>query len=254
MGSVLDKSTKPPKGKSGIIILTPFPPVDKVLFGKFGGFPFSFRESAIIVVVVIDYQAGNITSVVRSLRALGVESTVTAGPGVVLQASRIVFPGVGAAGEAMATLKSRGLDEALRESCSRGTPILGICLGAQIILDYSEENDTPCLGLIPGRTRALPRPPDLKIPHMGWNRVDFRGAHPVFAGLPATAEYYFVHSFYPDPAEASMVLGVTEHGQSFPSAIGWQNLVATQFHPEKSGRFGLDILKNFLAWDGRYAE
>ncbi len=106
---------------------------------------------------------------------------------------------------------------------------------------------------MPGRTRALPRTPGLKIPHMGWNRVSFSSSHPVFAGLPDTAEYYFVHSFYPDPAEASMVMGITEHGIWFPSAIGWQNLVATQFHPEKSGRFGLTILKNFLDWDGVYA-
>ncbi|MEJ2091920.1 MAG: imidazole glycerol phosphate synthase subunit HisH [Syntrophobacterales bacterium] len=206
------------------------------------------------MVVVIDYQAGNITSVVRSLRALGVDSTVTEGPEKVLQARRVIFPGVGAAGEAMATLKRRGLDQALQEVFSRNIPILGICLGAQIVLDYSEENDTPCLGLIPGRTRALPRGPGLKIPHMGWNRVDFRGSHPVFAGLPATAEYYFVHSFFPEPREAAMVLGITEHGVAFPSALGSQNLVATQFHPEKSGRYGLKILENFLAWDGRYAE
>jgi imidazole glycerol-phosphate synthase subunit HisH len=206
------------------------------------------------VVVVIDYQAGNITSVVRSLKALGVEGKITPSPEEVLAARRVIFPGVGAAGEAMATLKSRGLDQALQEVFQRGIPILGICLGAQIILDHSEENDTPCLGLIPGRTRALPRTPGLKIPHMGWNRVDFRGFHPVFAGLPATAEYYFVHSFYPDPAASSMILGVTEHGVGFPSALGWRNLVATHFHPEKSGRFGLNILENFLAWDGSYAE
>ncbi len=205
------------------------------------------------MVVVIDYQAGNITSVVRSLRALGVESTVTEGPEMVLKARAVIFPGVGAAGVAMSTLKSRGLDQALKEAFEQGIPILGICLGAQIVLNYSEENDTPCLGLVPGRTRALPRTPGLKIPHMGWNRVSFSSSHPVFAGLPDTAEYYVVHSFYPDPAEASMVMGITEHGIWFPSAIGWQNLVATQFHPEKSGRFGLTILKNFLDWDGVYA-
>lgn len=213
-----------------------------------------FRGTSNNVVVVIDYQAGNITSVVRSLRALGVEGKITAGPEAVLAASRVIFPGVGAAGEAMATLRSRGLDQAMKEVWARGTPILGICLGTQIILDHSEENDTPCLGLIPGRTKALPRTPGLKIPHMGWNGVDFRGSHPVFAGLPEAAEYYFVHSFYPDPAESSMILGVTDHGISFPSAIGRRNLVATQFHPEKSGRFGLHILENFLAWDGSYAE
>ncbi len=206
------------------------------------------------MIVIIDYQAGNLTSVVRSLKALGVEGAVTQDPAVVAQASRVIFPGVGAAGQAMATLRELGLDQALRQSCQRGIPILGICLGAQIILEGSEENDATCLGLLPGRTRALPRVQDLKIPHMGWNRVRFLKDHPVFKELPEGAEYYFVHSYYPAPDQASMVLGVTDHGIEFPSAIGWRNLVATQFHPEKSGRFGLQILENFLAWDGTHAE
>ena len=204
--------------------------------------------------VIIDYQAGNLTSVVRSLKALGVEGTVTQDPALVAQATRVIFPGVGAAGKAMATLRELGLDQALRQSLARGIPILGICLGAQIILEHSEENEAACLGLLPGRTRALPRGQGLKIPHMGWNRVRFLRTHPVFQGLPEGAEYYFVHSYYPDPAQTTMVLGVTDHGIEFPSAIGWRNLVATQFHPEKSGRFGLQILENFLAWDGSYAE
>ena len=206
------------------------------------------------MIVIIDYQAGNLTSVVRSLKALGVEGTVTQDPAVVAQATRVIFPGVGAAGKAMATLRELGLDQALRQSFQRRIPILGICLGAQIIMEHSEENDTPCLGLLPGRTRALSRSEGLKIPHMGWNRVRFLRPHPVFKGLPEGAEYYFVHSYYPAPTEASMVVGVTDHGLEFPSAIGWRNLVATQFHPEKSGRFGLQILQNFLAWDGSDAE
>jgi glutamine amidotransferase len=207
-----------------------------------------------IVTIIIDYHAGNLTSVVRSLKALGVEGTVTQDPEVVAQASRVIFPGVGAAGKAMATLRELGLDQALRQSFSGGIPILGICLGAQIILEASEENSATCLGLLPGRTQALSKAKNLKIPHMGWNRVDFLKPHPVFKNLPEGAEYYFVHSYYPAPAQAAMVLGVTDHGQKFPSAIGWRNLVATQFHPEKSGRFGLQILKNFLAWDGSDAQ
>ena len=206
------------------------------------------------MIVIIDYQAGNLTSVVRSLKALGVEGTVTQDPAVVAQATRVIFPGVGAAGKAMATLRELGLDQALRQSFQRGIPILGICLGAQVILEHSEENDTACLGLLPGRTRALSRGAGLKIPHMGWNRVRFLRAHPIFKGLPEGAEYYFVHSYYPAPAETTMVVGVTNHGVEFPCAIGWRNLVATQFHPEKSGRFGLQILENFLAWDGSDAE
>lgn len=204
--------------------------------------------------VIIDYQAGNLTSVVRSFRALGVEAQVTQDPGVVVGARRVIFPGVGAAGKAMATLGALGLDQALRQCFQKGIPILGICLGAQIVLEYSEENDTPCLGLLPGRTLALPRPPGLKIPHMGWNRVRSLRPHAVFQGLPPAAEYYFVHSYYPSPARDGLVLGLTDHGVDFPSAIGMRNLVATQFHPEKSGRFGLRILANFLAWDGSHAE
>jgi imidazole glycerol-phosphate synthase subunit HisH len=210
-----------------------------------------FKES---VIVIIDYQAGNLTSVVRSLKALGVEGTVTQDPAVVARATRVIFPGVGAAGKAMATLRELGLDQALRQSFQRGIPILGICLGAQVILEHSEENDTVCLGLLPGRTRALSRGQGVKIPHMGWNRVRFLRTHQIFKGLPEGAEYYFVHSYYPAPAEAAMVVGVTDHGIEFPCAIGWRNLVATQFHPEKSGRFGLQILENFLAWDGSDAE
>ena len=206
------------------------------------------------MIVIIDYQAGNLTSVVRSLKALGVEGTVTQDPAVVAQATRVIFPGVGAAGKAMATLRELGLDQALRQSFQRGIPILGICLGAQVILEHSEENDTACLGLLPGRTRALSRGEGLKIPHMGWNRVRFLKAHRIFKGLPEGAEYYFVHSYYPAPAETTMVVGVTDHGVEFPCAIGWRNLVATNFHPEKSGRFGLQILENFLAWDGSDVE
>jgi glutamine amidotransferase len=206
------------------------------------------------VIIIIDYHAGNLTSVVRSLKALEVEGTVTQDPAVVAQATRVIFPGVGAAGKAMATLRELGLDQALRQCFAGGIPILGICLGAQIILEASEENDATCLGLLPGSTRALPKVKNLKIPHMGWNRVRFLKPHPVFKNLPERAEYYFVHSYYPAPAQAAMVLGVTDHGLEFPSAIGWQNLVATQFHPEKSGRFGLQILENFLAWDGSDAE
>jgi glutamine amidotransferase len=206
------------------------------------------------VIAIVDYHAGNLASVVRSLKALNIEARVTQDPQVVAGASRIIFPGVGAAGKAMATLAELRLDEALRESFGRGIPILGICLGAQIVLEHSAENGTPCLGLLPGQTLPLPQRENLKIPHMGWNSVRFTRAHPIFAGLPAAAEYYFVHSYYPEPQRSPMILGLTEHGIEFPSAIGWRNLVATQFHPEKSGRFGLMILENFLAWDGSYAE
>ena len=209
------------------------------------------------MIAIIDYQAGNQASVKRSLQALKAEAVVTQDPAVVIRAPRLIFPGVGAAGQAMTNLKRLGLDQALQQAFAAGTPILGICLGAQIILDYSEENQVPCLGLIPGRVQALtginPEVPGepLKIPHMGWNEVDFVRPHPVFQGLPDQVNFYFVHSYYPAPAQAQWVLGITTHGERFPSALGYGNLVATQFHPEKSGRFGLLVLKNFLNWDGK---
>ncbi len=211
------------------------------------------------MIVIVDYEAGNLASVERSLRALSSQVIVTQDPAVVSRAERIVFPGVGAAREAMAHLQRLGLDQALRAAWQAGTPILGICLGAQIILDYSAEGDTPCLGLLPGEVRRLQPPPParglrLKIPHMGWNQVRLVKDHPVLANLPAGAEFYFVHSYYPAPAVADHVLGVTDYGQEFPSIIGAGNLLATQFHPEKSGRHGLELLRNFLAWDGQYAQ
>jgi imidazole glycerol-phosphate synthase subunit HisH len=212
------------------------------------------------LIAVLDYEAGNLASVKRSLKALEAQVTVTQDPAVVAQAEKIIFPGVGAAGQAMANLNRLGLDRALQDAWAAGKPILGICLGAQIIMDHSAENNTPCLGLLPGEVCRLTPPPlgagrqRLKIPHMGWNQVRFLTNHPVFAGIPEGAEFYFVHSYYPSPIETSQVLGVTDYGQEFPSVVGYKNLVAMQFHPEKSGRFGLVILTNFLGWDGHYAQ
>lgn len=212
------------------------------------------------MIAVVDYEAGNLASVKRSLKALEAQVTVTKDPTVVVQADRIIFPGVGAAGEAMANVQRLGLDRALHQAWVAGKPILGICLGAQIIMHHSAENNTPCLGLLLGDVRRL-SPPSVglsgerfKIPHMGWNQVRFLTSHPVLAGIPEGAEFYFVHSYYPSPAHPEQVFGVTDYGQEFPSVVGSKNLLATQFHPEKSGRFGLMLLTNFLNWDGHYAQ
>jgi glutamine amidotransferase len=212
------------------------------------------------LIVVLDYEAGNLASVKRSLKALKAQVIVTQDPAVVVKAEKIIFPGVGAAGQAMSNLQRLGLDRALQKAWVAGTPILGICLGAQIIMHHSAENNTPCLGLLQGEVRRLgPAIPGvegerLKIPHMGWNQVRFLTDHPVFAGIPEGAEFYFVHSYYPSPGVQGQVLGVTDYGQEFPSVVGYKNLLATQFHPEKSGRFGLILLSNFLGWDGHYAQ
>jgi glutamine amidotransferase len=208
---------------------------------------------------IVDYRAGNLTSVARALNYLGEDCRITDDPGILSQCNRIIFPGVGAAGEAMANLRLRKLDHWIRKWFDEGIPLLGICLGTQVIFEYSEENDTPCLGIVPGTVKRFPEVGDqggfpLKIPHMGWNQVAFTREHPVFKDIPAGAEFYFVHSYYPAPADATWIVGRTEYGLSFCAAVAKGNLLAVQFHPEKSGRPGLKILANFCRWGGTDAE
>ncbi len=203
------------------------------------------------MIQIVDYKAGNVTSVQRALRSLGVESTLTPDPEVVRRAGRVIFPGVGSAAAAMEVLRERGLDQALRDAYTRGTPILGICLGAQIALSRSEEGGTACLGLIPGVTKEFALSDrSLKIPHMGWNSIRIDRPHPVLEGLRAEDEFYFVHSYYPLPDNHGDVIAECEYGGYFPAVIGRDNLIAMQFHPEKSGPSGLRILKNFAEWKG----
>jgi imidazole glycerol-phosphate synthase subunit HisH len=211
------------------------------------------------MIAIIDYQAGNLTSVYRALKWLKQDCQITHDYEVLRTASHIVFPGVGAAGEAMSHLRQTGLDRVIVRLAQEGKPVLGICLGTQIIFDYSEENDTTCLGILPGRVNRFPEDLvdddcQLKIPHMGWNSVIFRGEHPVFRGIPEKAEFYFVHSFYPQPNREENVLGTTSYGIEFPSAVGAENVLAVQFHPEKSGKPGLVLLDNFCRWRGTNAE
>jgi len=203
------------------------------------------------MIAIVDYKAGNLTSVQRALDHLGLASCVTLDPDVVRRAERIIFPGVGHAGTAMAVLKERGLDVALQAAYAAGTPILGTCVGAQVILGHSEEGDTTCLGLIAGGCeRFRPNDAALKVPHMGWNEVSVVKDHPVLRGVPDGAEFYFVHSYYLRPADAANVYATSDHGVTFPAIIGQRNLIATQFHSEKSGPVGLAILSNFAGWSG----
>ena len=208
---------------------------------------------------IVDYRAGNLTSVARALHYLGEDCRITDDPDVLGAASHIIFPGVGAAGEAMANLRQGNLDGRIRTWYDEGKPLLGICLGTQVIFAYSEENNTRCLGIVPGTVKHFPEMSDrdgrpLKIPHMGWNQVRFTRGHPVFRDIPADAEFYFVHSYYPAPADDRWTIGQTDYGTPFCSAVARKNLVAVQFHPEKSGRPGLKILANFCRWGGRDAE
>ncbi len=203
------------------------------------------------MIAIVDYEAGNLTSVKRALDYLGIANVISPDPHTITNASRVIFPGVGHASSAMEVLKKRKLDTALKTALDKGTPILGICLGTQIILSRSEEGDTECLGLVDG---CCPRfdlkDKSLKIPHMGWDSIRITSDHPVLADIKATDEFYFVHSYYPCPSDSADVKAVCDYEIEFAAIIGRKNLIATQFHPEKSGPAGLSILKNFSLWDG----
>jgi len=205
------------------------------------------------MIAIIDYKAGNLTSVARALQNIGQDFIITDDTKKLDSATHVIFPGVGAAGEAMDYLKQKKMDKWLKSCFLSGKPLMGICLGTQIIFDYSEENDTQCIGLVSGSTKLFPNDMIydgriLKIPHMGWNSVHLRREHPVFRDIPAGAEFYFVHSYYPAPSREAVVLGITDYGIEFCSVLAVNNLVAMQFHPEKSGTPGLQILRNFCAW------
>lgn len=206
---------------------------------------------------IVDYGAGNVTSVMRALSHLGIPCFISNNPLSLARASHLIFPGVGAAGNAMGNLRRMNLDTFIIDWVTQGKPLLGICLGTQIIFEYSEENETRCLGLVEGCVKRFPThlkdEKILKIPHMGWNSVIFLREHPVFAGLPGGCQFYFVHSFYPAPDREDVVVGVTDYGISFCSALARNNIVAVQFHPEKSGRLGLMVLDNFFHWRDTHA-
>ncbi len=205
------------------------------------------------MLAIVDYKAGNQTSVSRALSSLDIPNRITADASALLAASGVIFPGVGAAGQAMATLRSRGLDAVLRDIVNRRIPLLGICVGCQIMLEHSEEGDTSTLGIVPGRTRRFdPALTDenkepIRIPHMGWNSAPRMRETRLFDGIGQDAEFYFVHSYYVEPAP-EQALARTAYGFSFCSAFGRDGLWAVQFHAEKSGRPGLKLLHNFYTY------
>jgi len=205
------------------------------------------------VITIIDYKAGNLTSVKLAFDAIGVESEITDSGPRILKADRVVFPGVGAAGAALRTLNDMKLVDVIRQVVQKGKPFLGICLGTQIIFERSEEDDgVECIGLVPGVVKLF-RPVNRfeKVPQMGWNSVRQVSGHKIFNGISDNSEFYFVHSYYPSPSDKSYILGETEYGGvSFASVVGTGSLVATQFHPEKSGKVGLKLLDNFCKWSG----
>ena len=194
--------------------------------------------------VVIDYQSGNVRSVTRALESAGVSPLVTGDPAELPGADAVIFPGVGSGPAAMSALEDRGLVAPLQDYVASGRPFMGICLGLQLLLDRTEEGDASCLGIIPGHVKRLPD--GLKVPHMGWNSVEFEADHPVLRDIPQGTHFYFVHSYYAAPSEQTWVAGTTEYGVPFCSVYAKDNLVATQFHPEKSGPVGLRVYRNFV--------
>jgi glutamine amidotransferase len=197
------------------------------------------------MITIIDYGAGNLRSVANAITKLGYQPEVTSIAGEILDAQAVILPGVGAAADTMENLKMMGLASPIRQFITEGRPFFGVCIGLQILFTGTEEGGWhDCLGLIPGRVRRLP--PGLKIPHMGWNQVKQTVAHPVFEGIPDEANFYFVHSYYVEPDDRTLVAGETDYGIPICSVIARGNLVATQFHPEKSGEFGLRMYDNFI--------
>ena len=197
--------------------------------------------------VILDYDAGNLTSVQRACAHLGHDAAVVRDPAAVDDADRVIFPGVGAAASCMGSLNALGLAGALKRAIDAGKPVLAICVGLQLLFEHSEEDGgVPCLGLLPGKVvRFRPTDTAIKVPHMGWNEVDFAADEPLATGLPGR-HFYFVHSYYVEPGPGVTVVAQSTHGVRFCAGVRRGNLAAFQFHPEKSGAVGLALLRNFL--------
>lgn len=196
-------------------------------------------------ITIIDYGAGNLRSVVNAIKHLGYESELNNSATTLNNARAVIFPGQGTAGETMKNLKKVGLIDPLRDYVAAGRPFFGVCLGLQVLFtETDEDGGTECLDIIHGKVRKLPS--GVKIPHMGWNQVKQKIAHPVFAGIPDESNFYFVHSYYVEPEDKSLIAGETDYNITFCSMIAKGNLVATQFHPEKSGEMGLKMYDNFI--------
>ena len=204
---------------------------------------------------IVDYGMGNLRSVQKALAhvAPGAQVAITSDPDTIRLADRVVFPGQGAMPDCMRSLEESGLGDAVAEA-ARARPFLGMCIGQQMLFEVSAEGDTPGLSLLAGRVVGFHLTPErraagMKVPHMGWNEVRQMGAHPLWEGIPDDSRFYFVHSFFCEPADARLAAGQTHYGSTFTSAIARDNIFATQFHPEKSAVAGLRLLSNFAAWN-----
>ena len=198
------------------------------------------------MIAIIDYDAGNLSSVAKGLDHIGAETIVTNDGDLIRKADKIILPGVGAFGDAMAQIKEKELDVVIRDVVRQGKPFLGICLGLQVLFAGSEENpEIEGLSLLPGQVKRLPSKPGFKIPHIGWNTLEFQNDGRLFRGIPEDAFVYFVHSYYLEAADESIVTATTEYTAHIHASIEYENIFGCQFHPEKSGEVGLEILRNF---------
>ena len=200
---------------------------------------------------IVDYNAGNIKSVERALASLGADYVLSKNPRDLENADKLIFPGVGEAAYAMEQLRKTGFDSFLRDWAAAGKPLVGICLGSQIIFEHSEEGDVECLGLLKGEIRHFTSVwkdgTTLKVPHMGWNDLTYtNGGSPLFDGVSEHSDFYFVHSYLIQPADASIIKATADYGCPVPACVSSGSITAFQFHPEKSGKVGLKILENYI--------
>jgi len=213
------------------------------------------------MVAIVDYCAGNLRNITRVLDHLGIKNFITDNPQELKKAKAVIVPGVGSAGSAMKSLQASGMDEALREFVKSGKLYLGICLGLQLLFEYSEEDNIECLGILKGRVKKLQNAP--RIPEIGWNNVQFKfdrptdlkdskkplrsasNAQKLFAGIPNNTDFYHLHSYVTSPIDSNIVIAESEYGEIFPAAVAQENILGVQFHPEKSGNWGIKLMENF---------
>jgi glutamine amidotransferase len=203
---------------------------------------------------IVDLEMGNLRSVSNAIDHLGYDAALVTGPGELASLTHLVLPGVGSFHTAMRRMHQRDLVKATRQFAASGRPVLGLCLGMQILADWGDEGErTEGLGLVPGEVRRLDekRVTGGAVPHVGWNAVEWVGTHPVLRGIRSGADFYFVHSYYVASNDPATVLGTTEYGERFPSVMGRDNVLGFQFHPEKSQANGLRLIEAFCGWDGR---
>ena len=202
------------------------------------------RDRHSLQISIIDYDSGNLRSVAKALEKYGVAPITTSDSDIILKSDAVILPGVGSAPSAMQALSNRNLIEPIKQYIALGKPFFGICLGLQLLFNKTDEGDSDCLGVISGNVRQLSS--GLKVPHMGWNSIDIKKTHPILEGIPSGEFFYFVHSYFVVPQESGDITATTDYGEVFCSIYAKDNLIATQFHPEKSGDIGLRIYKNFI--------